>query len=195
MENDRYFLQFLNKILPLTEDEYHIYIKPHVLVRHFKKRQIISAAGEVESHFNFITKGLVRKYLKRDKDEINVQVSIEGHMILADESFYTRVPSEYVVEAIEPTTVVSILHDDMEKIFAANSKMERMGRLLVTFALVLKNRWQMNMIKLTPRERFLNLVNKNPELLQRVPQKYLASFLNIQTETFSRFKHMLKEKI
>jgi hypothetical protein len=52
----------------------------------------------------------------------------------------------------------------------------------------------MNMIKHSPRERFLEFVHKNPELLQRVPQKYLASFLNIQPETFSRFKHMLRVK-
>jgi hypothetical protein len=50
------------------------------------------------------------------------------------------------------------------------------------------------MIKLTPRERFLDFVHKNPELLQRVPQKYLASYLNIQPETFSRFKHLLRER-
>src|SRR5690606_2642563 len=50
--------------------------------------------------------------------------------------------------------------------------------------------WQMQMIKMTPRERFLNFVMKNPELLQRVPQNYLASYLNINPETFSRFKHL-----
>jgi hypothetical protein len=48
------------------------------------------------------------------------------------------------------------------------------------------------MIKMTPRERFLNFIMKNPELLQRVPQKYLASYLNIKPETFSRFKHLLR---
>jgi hypothetical protein len=58
--------------------------------------------------------------------------------------------------------------------------------------MVLKDRWQMQMVKMTPRERFLNFVMKNPELLQRVPQKHLASYLNIKPETFSRFKHLLK---
>jgi hypothetical protein len=44
----------------------------------------------------------------------------------------------------------------------------------------------------TPRERFIYFVNRNPELLQRVPQKYLASYLNIKPETFSRFKHLVR---
>ena len=56
-----------------------------------------------------------------------------------------------------------------------------------------KDKWQSQLVKLTPRERFLRFVSKHPELMQRVPQKYLASYLNIKPETFSRFKHMVKE--
>ena len=70
--------------------------------------------------------------------------------------------------------------------------MEHLGRLVVTFAMIIKDRWQMQMVKMTPRERFLNFVTKNPELMQRVPQKYLASYLNIKPETFSRFKHLIR---
>jgi CRP-like cAMP-binding protein len=120
---------------------------------------------------------------------------MEGHIIHAHESFYSQHPSEYFIEAIEPTSLVSINYEGLEQIFSSSAKMERMGRLMITFGMIVKERWQLSMIKLTPRERFLYFVEKNPELLQRVPQKYLASFLNIQPETFSRFKHMLKEKI
>jgi hypothetical protein len=70
--------------------------------------------------------------------------------------------------------------------------MEHLGRLIITHTMVLKDRWQMQMVKMTPRERFLNFVVRNPELLQRVPQKFLASYLNIKPETFSRFKHLLR---
>jgi hypothetical protein len=56
----------------------------------------------------------------------------------------------------------------------------------------LKDRWQMQLVKLTPRERFIAFVTKNPDLMQRVPQKFLASYLNIKPETFSRFKHLVK---
>ncbi|MCX8019317.1 MAG: hypothetical protein N2747_02345 [Chitinophagaceae bacterium] len=70
--------------------------------------------------------------------------------------------------------------------------MEWLGRIIITPTMVLKNRWQMQMIKLSPRERFVQALSKHPELLQRVPQKYLASYLNINPETFSRFKHLMK---
>lgn len=194
MEHTRLFFQFLHKFVTLSEEEFDEYIKPYAEVRHFKKKQVITAEGEIENYLNFITKGLVRKYYKKGKTQINTQISTEGHIIHAQESFHGRTPSEYVVEAIEPTTMVSITYEHLEAIYARSHKMERLGRLVITFTLIVKDRWQMNMVKLTPRERFLDFIHKNPELLQRVPQKYLASYLHIQPETFSRFKHLLRKK-
>lgn len=194
MENGRLFFQFLHKFISLSEAEYDEHIRPYSEVRSFRKKQFLTRENEVEDYLNFITNGLARKYYKKGNNEINTQISTEGHIIHAQESFHSRTPSEYFVEAIEPTTVLSINYDNLEKIYSRNQKMERLGRLVITFTMIIKDRWQMNMIKLTPRERFLDFVQKNPELLQRVPQKYLASYLNIQPETFSRFKHMLKTR-
>ncbi|MEO8172737.1 MAG: Crp/Fnr family transcriptional regulator [Sediminibacterium sp.] len=188
----RPFLNYLRRFVNVTDDEFSKCLEPIIKIRRFGKREFITKAGEVENYFNFIAKGLVRKYYKKNSNEINTQISMEGHIILSQESFHSRKPSEYSIEAIESTVVVSILYDDLEKLYAQSKKMEHLGRLVVTHTMVIKDRWQMQMIKMTPRERFLNFVMKNPELLQRVPQKHLASYLNIKPETFSRFKHLLK---
>ncbi len=192
METVKPFFQYLHKFVDLSEDEFKQFVLPYLKVRRFAKKECIARAGEVEDHMNFILKGLIRKYYKKGKEQINTQISYEGHIIHSQESFHSRTPSEYYVETIEPTTVVSITYDDLEKMYARSPKMERLGRLVITFTMVLKDRWQMQMIKLSPRERFVYFVQKNPELLQRVPQKYLASYLNIKPETFSRFKHLLR---
>lgn len=194
MENVHLFFQFLHKFVTLSEDEFDQKIRPYTEVRHFRKKQIITKEHEVENYLNFIVKGLARKYYKKNKAEINTQISTEGHIIHAQESFHSRTPSEYFIEAIEPSTMVSITYDNLEKIYSSSHKLEKLGRLVITFGMVIKDRWQINMIKLTPRERFIDFVHKNPDLLQRVPQKYLASYLNIQPETFSRFKHLLRKK-
>lgn len=192
MEPGRPFQEYLQKFIPLSDDEFNQYLKPVIQIRKFDKRQLLTRAGEVENYFNFVIKGLIRKYYKKGKEEINTQISFEGHIIHCQESFHSRTPSEYFVEAIEPSTVVSITHDDLESVFHQSKKMEQLGRLVVTSTMVLKDRWQIQLVKMTPRERFLQFVTKNPELMQRVPQKYLASYLNIKPETFSRFKHLLR---
>ena len=130
--------------------------------------------------------------IKEEKEEINTQISFEGHIIHAQESFHSRTLSEYFVEAIEPTTLVSISYDDLERIYAHSPRMEHLGRLIITYTMVIKDRWQMQVVMHTPRERFIHFVHHHSEMLQRVPQKYLASYLNIKPETFSRFKHLIR---
>lgn len=186
------FFDYLQKFVELSESEFHQFIYPYVTIRKFAKKQIISEEGEIESYFNFIVRGLARRFYKKGKEEINTQISSEGHIIYSLESFHSQTPSEYCIEAIEPTTVVSITYGDLEKILAQSTKLEHLGRLILIRAMVLRDRWQMQTIKHTPRERFILFVESNAELLQRVPQKYLASFLNIKPETFSRFKHLVR---
>lgn len=194
MESLRSFMIYLQKLSDITEEEFNKHLLPVCHVRRFAKKEVITRAGEMENHFNYIVKGLARKYYKKSTQEINVQISMEGHMMLCQESFHSRQPSEYTIEAIEPVTLVSISYDDAEKMFASSQRMEHLGRVIVTYSMVIKDKWQMQLIKMTPRERFISFVTKNPELMQRVPQKFLASYLNIKPETFSRFKHLIRKQ-
>jgi CRP-like cAMP-binding protein len=186
------FLDYIRKFMEISEDEFRQYIYPFITVRKYSKKQVITEASLIENYFNFIVRGLARKYYRRGREEINTQISFEGHIMHSQESFHSRTPSEYVIEAIEPTTLVSITYDNLEKIYARSPKMEHLGRLIITYTMVIKDRWQMQLVMHTPRERFIQFVQRNPELLQRVPQKYLASYLNIKPETFSRFKHLVR---
>jgi CRP-like cAMP-binding protein len=192
MDVVRPFLEYIRKFIDISDDEFRQRVYPYIHVRKFSKKQIITEAGEIENYFNFIIKGLARKYYRKGKEEINTQISFEGHIIHSQESFHSRILSEYYIEAIEPTTLVSITYNDLEKIYASSAKMEHLGRLIITHTMVIKDRWQMQLVMHTPRERFIHFVHRNPELLQRVPQKYLASYLNIKPETFSRFKHLVR---
>lgn len=193
MSATRSFLEFLNKFIPLSQEEYDALILPGIVKRKFEKKSIITRAGEIENFMNFVDRGLVRKYYKRENDEINTQISYEGHIIHAQESFHSRTPSEYTIETIEPCELTSITYECLERIYSSSLKMQQLGRLVITATMVLKDKWQSQLVKLTPRERFLSFVSRHPELMQRVPQKYLASYLNIKPETFSRFKHMVRE--
>ena len=195
METVKPFQNYLQKFIDITDNEFMHYLMPVIKVRRFGKKEMVTRAGEVENYFNFIVKGLARKYYKKGKHEINTQISFEGHLIVCQESFHSRQPSEYNIETIEPTTFVSITHDDLERVYAQSHRLERLARLLITHVMVIKDVWQMQLVKMTPRERFLRFVTKNPELMQRVPQKYLASYLNIKPETFSRFKHLLRSHV
>ena len=192
MDIRKHLLDYFKQFVGLTDDEFNRIILPYIIIRKFDKKIVLTEAGEVDNYLNYVDKGLVRKFYKKGNEEFNTLFAFEGQIIHSQESFYSRTPSEYFIETIEPSVVVSISHDELEKIYAHSLKMEHLGRLMITRTMILKDKWRIRLLKMTPRERFLDFVTTNPELMQRVPQKFLASYLNIQAETFSRFKHLLK---
>ncbi len=192
MDVAQLFFTYLNKFVPISDEEFEQYFTPILKVRRYGKKEYLIKAGEVEDFFSFVIKGLVRKFYKKGHHEINTQISTEGQIIMSQQSFLGRQPSEYFIETIEPSVIVSIRYIHLEELYNKSKKMERLGRLVVTHMMAVSDSWQMQLIKMSPRERFLNFVMKNAELMQRVPQKYLASYLNIKPETFSRFKHLLR---
>ena len=127
MENHQLFLAFLNKFISLEEEEYNRIIKPHTQLRQFKKKTVITQAGEVERYLNFVVQGLVRKYFKKDEEEVITQISREGQIIHSQGSFHKQKPSYYIVETIEPTTMLSIDFESLNAIFSSGAKMERMA--------------------------------------------------------------------
>jgi CRP-like cAMP-binding protein len=122
MSHQKSLLDFLNKFIPLSLNEYNELIAPCIIKRHFDKKSIITTAGEVENYINFIDSGLVRKYYKKANDEVNTQISNEGHIIHSQESFHSRTPSEFSIETIEPTELSSITYECLEKMYSSSEK-------------------------------------------------------------------------
>ncbi|MEJ7739140.1 MAG: cyclic nucleotide-binding domain-containing protein [Chitinophagaceae bacterium] len=182
----KYLLGFIN----ITPEEWAS-INQFLEIRHFNKHVKLINIGEYERYVNFVNKGLVRKYFYRNQEEVITQIAKEGELICSSVSFLSAAVSDYVVETIEPTTVLSISRENMEKLYDMGSRMERMGRLVIIDWLIQKEYWENARIKQLPKERFLRFVSEKPDLLIRVPQKYLASYLNVKAETFSRYKRLL----
>jgi CRP-like cAMP-binding protein len=187
------FYHYLQGYVPLTRHEFH-QLEPYFEIREFEKKVKVINTGEVERYLNVIAWGLVRKYLPVRNREITVQLASEGHIIHSELSFHYRVPSRAVVETIEPSVFLSISYDSLEQLYERFPKVERLGRLMISDLFIKKDNRYFDQLRKTTRERFLEYVKTHPQMLQRVPQKYIASYLNIKPETFSRLKHLMRPK-
>jgi len=182
---------YISNYVSLSEQEFSFLVSLFEM-RNFKKRQKLVEEGQVEMHLNFILQGLARKYFYRKNEEMVMQFSRETEIICCYDSFLSGEPSNFSVEAVEPMVVVSITHENVEKLYEFSPKMERLGRLLATQEYLKKESFEYNRLRLSSQERFVNFIRNNGYLMQRVPQKYLASYLNMKPETFSRLKHLMK---
>lgn len=186
-------VQYLSGFIQLSEKEIEQLAK--VLVpRSLEAKERLINIGGMENHLHFVAKGLLRKYFFRGKEEIVIQLAKESSIISSSVSFLNGKPSDYIVEAIEPSNIFSLHKDDLEKLYALDVKFERLGRLITLQWLLFKEATENERLQLSTKDRFLKFANENEDFMKRVPQKYLASYLNIQPETFSRYKHLLKEK-
>lgn len=185
--------QYLSGFVPLTRSEFSLLL-PYIEIREFEKKVKILRDGEVERYLNIIARGLVRKYLPFKDKEVIIQLATEGHIVHSELSFHYRLPSESVVETIEPTVLLSITYDSLEQLYERFPKAERLGRLIISDLFIKKDFRYFDQLRKSTRERFLEYIRTHPHMLQRVPQKYIASYLNIKPETFSRLKHLVKQQ-
>ncbi|MEI2757599.1 MAG: hypothetical protein V9F46_14240 [Chitinophagaceae bacterium] len=123
-----------------------------------------------------------------------MQLAVENNIVTSEISFLMRTPSQVFLEALEPTLLLSLRFDKRQQLLNDFPKGEVLSRKIMEAMYVRKDERKNRMKKLTIREQFLYYLNRNPDMLQRVPQKYLASYLNIKPETFSRLKHLVAKK-
>ncbi len=181
---------YLSRFEPLTRDEWDQMLG-YIEIREFGKKAAVIHKGEVERYINVVASGVVRKYLPL-KEEVTVQLASEGHLIHSELSFYNRVPSGAVIETIEPTILFSISYDSLQELYDRHPAAERIARLVISDLFVKKDKRFFDQLQTSTRDRFMEYIRTHPELVQRVPQKYIASYLNIKPETFSRLKHLLR---
>jgi CRP-like cAMP-binding protein len=188
-----YAQRYLGRFMPITREEL-IELLQYCEIRKFDKRAIIVRVGEVDNYLNLVVKGLIRKYLPVRKDEVILQLATEGHVVQSEISFLTRSPSVVVVETLEPTILLSLTHDKMEEALDKFPKGERLGRMIISGMYIKKDENRYNRLSKSTRQRFFDYIDHHQHMLQRVPQKYLASYLQIKPETFSRLKALLAKR-
>ncbi len=185
--------QYVSGYVALTKEEFAL-LGDRIVVRNFDKKQQMLRAGEVEQYLNFVVKGLARMYFYKGKTQVITNIAKEGEIISSSSSFLSAAPSNYFVETLEPSTFLSISRVHLDQAYRDSPRIEKLGRLMTTHFVLQKEEWELECMRLDTKERFLRFMGNNPDLVQRVPQKYLASYLNMKPETFSRLKHFIRKR-
>jgi CRP-like cAMP-binding protein len=186
-----YILKFIQQYIKITEQEFNQFL-PYFEVRTFGKREEVLRYGQTDDYLNLVVKGLVRKYVLVGKNEKTLQLAIEGKVIQSEVSFHTRIPSNIILETLEPTVLVSMGYENVQYVLENIPAAEQIGRQMMTYLFIKKDAKYFAQLNNTTRQKFLHYLKNHPQMLQRVPQKVLASYLEIKPETFSRLKHLLK---
>jgi CRP-like cAMP-binding protein len=177
----------LQNIIQFSEDEYK-FIEPYFEPVVLKKNQTLLEEGQLCNAVFLVESGLLRNYYDNDGLDVNLSFTLENQFTTNFEAYINQEPSKISIQAIEKSEVWIIKIRDIPRgkgSFANLSTFIRRVAIRILFA----TEEHHNMIMMnSPVDRYRYLLEKKPELIQRIPLTHLASYIGITRETLSRIR-------
>ena len=180
--------QELREIAGLTEEEINLYMS-FLVRKSIAKKDHFLMAGEVSTSVAYVNEGCLRRYiLDNHSKETILNFALEDYWIGDLESLITQKPTIYYVQALEDSELFLL---SRKNLFRANEEIPKFKKFHDDK--VQRNHYyslkRLSIAKsATPEEKYLSLIKEQPQLFQRIPQHYIASYLGIEPESLSRLR-------
>lgn len=160
----------------------------------YRKGEHIVREGERNSSLYLVAQGIWRGHYLRDGVDISLWFASEGDTLFSSWSYVADRPSLTSIEAMSDSTVFRISKQKMETFFASSIAFANIGRIIFERQFLDMENWMINGGAAQAKQRYLALLEQNPELLQHVPLKHIASYLMITPQSLSRIRAELSRK-
>lgn len=186
------FKDSFSKLVSLDDNEWQL-IKSFIQHQEYKKGELLCAISQTEQYLSIVQEGICHGFYPKDSGKISVAFMFETDYVSAYYSFLTQRPSAMGIEALTDVRVISISKKDLDHLCDISKKAERIGRLNAERLYRRKEEREISLLTMTATERYQELLNRDPELFQLIPLKYIASYLGIQPESLSRIRKQLSQ--
>ncbi len=180
--------------ITLSDDESEV-IKTKVVPKKARKRQFLLNAGDICQYLIFVERGLLRSFTDDDDGgEHTMQFALEGWWISDMASFFSGEESKYNIEALEESELLQLSKQSMDEVMDSVPRMQRYFlELMQNHIIALQRRITVTQ-SMTAEERYLKLMERNPDLITRASQQHIASYLGITPETLSRIRKQVSTR-
>lgn len=179
----------ISNYIEINDQEWTFY-SSQFKVQDFKKRELLLSQGSICRDIFFVVEGLLRVFfVDNEGEEKTFHFSFENSFSADYESFLKKIPANYSIQALEDTTVVLMSFDMLHGGYKILENGVKLGRLLAEEYFFIFNDKIQAIYTQSPLERYNNLTQRFPDILQRIPQHYIASYLNISSVHLSRLKN------
>ena len=187
-------LDNIAKIVTLTPEEQAFFLSK-TETKNFRAKTILQNAGQVCKAGYFVNSGLLRSFNINDNIVEHVMsFACEGWWISDMYSLLSQKPGNLFIEVLENAEVVILSKENQEQLYHEIPKLERFFRILTENSLIANQERLMDNLSLTAEERFEKFCGKYPTLIQKIPQKQIASYIGVTPEFFSKMKARMLKK-
>lgn len=156
--------------------------------RTFAKNDIIKPYNKIEKFINILVSGSVAHFVPYDDKDICINLYYENNLFSDYLSFISQKPTVIKTLCLEDTELWSISYQHLQMLYAKSDQSLRIGKAISDIMFIKKQSEQINLLTLSPTERYLKLVKERPEIFQRTPLKVIASYLGMAPESLSRIR-------
>lgn len=187
-------LDNIAKHISLTSEEEKLFLS-QTETRQVKAKTILQNAGQVCKDSYFVNSGLLRSFNINDNIVEHVMsFACEGWWISDMYSLLSQKPGNLFIEVLEDAEIVLLSKENQEQLYLEIPKLERFFRILTENSLVANQERLMDNLSLTAEERYEKFCKKYPTLIQKLPQKQIASYIGVTPEFFSKMKARMLKK-
>ena len=184
----------INEKISLTAEEFDL-AKTLFIPKKLRKRQYLLQEGDVCRYLAFVEKGILRSFTVDEKgNEQVIQFALEGWWIADAYSLLTGEPSTQNIDALEDAEVLLLSKQSNEILFDKIPKFERYFRFLMQNNMIALQRRLMGSLTQSAEEKYATLSRNYPDIIQRIPQHMVASYLGVTPETLSRIRKQMSVK-
>jgi CRP/FNR family transcriptional regulator, anaerobic regulatory protein len=166
-------------------------LKECLKVKRYRKNDYLIREGQVSREIGFVSEGLFRMFYLMDGKEVNMHFFFENAFVVPYQSFLTQQPTRNYIQALEDAEVISFSFDDLQKAYHDSHEWERFGRVVAENSFIHTTERVESFLFLSGEQRYLELMNHQPEILDRVPLYHIASYLGIERESLSRIRRKI----
>lgn len=171
-------LKLLQSIYPLSPDLVE-HISKVLKTKEIAKKDFLLKAGHVSRNIYFIEKGLLRCFYYLRQQEISAWFMKEGDFVISVNSFFNQKPSKETIQALEDCELYYISYADLQYIYRTFMEFNFVGRVLTEKYYTLSEERLEFMRAQKAKVRYEYMLNNYPDLIQRIPDKFMASYLGI----------------
>lgn len=153
----------------------------------YKRKTVLTAAGEVEKYLYFVLEGVQRAFYVGDTHpDATIVFTYKGSFSGVADSFLTQTPSRFFFETLTTSSMLRTSHQQVMQLMNRFHNVERWIRIASSFAMMGVLERQVELLSFSAEEKFRVLLKRSPHVLQIIPHKYLASYMGIDPSTFSK---------
>jgi CRP-like cAMP-binding protein len=185
--------KYIGNITEINDEDWEFF-SSKLQKKSYPKKTIIAEIGEVENHISFIEKGIVRLLIPKEEEEeeeITYGFSFENEFISAYDSFLTQTPSQYQLETLVETSLLSIAYSDLQKVYEHTKIGNLIGRLVAERLFIIKSNRALSLLNDSAEKRYFNLFTERPNLIKEIPLKYIASYIGVTPQSLSRIRKQI----